>query len=171
MRNPNLRRITRCDGYGALREAEGEAIVHRARLRSVDFSRYLQVVDSDNPMHRLWSDSPWLKYRLAQGCYWRRCAFCDTELEYVSRFSPAEIRRLLAAADAASSRTGLYGLHFVDEAMPMKALLSFARGIGLAAAPESGPSTSGATSDSTRPGPRTAASTSRPRASSPSRAA
>jgi hypothetical protein len=78
-------------------------------------------------MHVLWSDSPWLKYRLAQGCYWRRCAFCDTELEYVSRFAPAEAAPLLAAAEAAAARTGLFGLHFVDEAMPMGSLLAFAR--------------------------------------------
>jgi hypothetical protein len=92
----------------------------------VDFSAYLQVVDSDNPMHRLWSDSPWLKYRLAQGCYWRRCSFCDTELEYVSRFAVAQRDVLLAAAGSAAERSGLYGLHFVDEAMPMAALLAFA---------------------------------------------
>ena len=64
-------------------------------------------------MHRLWSDSPWLKYRLAHGCYWRRCSFCDTRLEYVSRFVPVEIASLVAAADSASERTGLYGIHFV----------------------------------------------------------
>jgi radical SAM superfamily enzyme YgiQ (UPF0313 family) len=122
------RRVTRCDHYDAAREAEDRATASVAPdYEGVDFGRYLQVVDSENPMHRLWSDSPWLKYRLAQGCYWRRCAFCDTELEYVSRFTLAEAEALLAAADAASSRTGLYGLHFVDEAMPMGALLSFAR--------------------------------------------
>jgi hypothetical protein len=125
---PELRRITRCDRYDALRDAEDEAMASVAPdYAGVDFGRYLQVVDSDNPMHRLWSDSPWLKYRLAQGCYWHRCSFCDTELEYVARFSLADIDALLAAADAASARTGLYGLHFVDEAMPMSALLSFAR--------------------------------------------
>jgi hypothetical protein len=116
------------DARADLRGAEDAAIESVAPDYSgVDFGRYLQVVDSDNPMHRLWSDSPWLKYRLAQGCYWRRCAFCDTELEYVSRFAPAGIEALLEAADEASARAGLYGLHFVDEAMPMGALLAFAR--------------------------------------------
>jgi hypothetical protein len=94
---------------------------------SVDFGRYLRVAESENSMHRLWSDSPWLKYRLAHGCYWRRCAFCDTGLEYVSRYIPVDLDPLMKAADAASKRTGLYGLHFVDEAMPMQALLAFAR--------------------------------------------
>jgi radical SAM superfamily enzyme YgiQ (UPF0313 family) len=95
--------------------------------RGVDFTAYLSVVDSDNPMHRLWSDTPWLKYRLAHGCYWKRCTFCDTELDYVARYVPAELSTLAAAADAASSRTGIYGIHFVDEAVPVAKLLQFAR--------------------------------------------
>jgi hypothetical protein len=28
--------------------------------RSVEFGDYLRIVDSSNPMHRLWSDTPWL---------------------------------------------------------------------------------------------------------------
>jgi radical SAM superfamily enzyme YgiQ (UPF0313 family) len=95
--------------------------------RSVDFTDYLRVVDSENPMHRLWSDTPWLKYRLAHGCYWKRCTFCDTELEYVARYVPADLEALAAAAHAASSRTGIFGIHFVDEALPMAKLLQFAR--------------------------------------------
>lgn len=95
--------------------------------RDFDPSRYLRPVDSTNPMHRLWSESPWLKYRLAQGCYWRRCAFCDTELDYVRDFVPVGLPPLLNAMDAASARTGLSGIHFVDEALPMAHLLSFAR--------------------------------------------
>jgi radical SAM superfamily enzyme YgiQ (UPF0313 family) len=95
--------------------------------RGVDFGRYLRIVDSTNAMHRLWSDTPWLKYALARGCYWRRCAFCDTRLEYVAGYVPAQIEALAREADAAASRTGLYGIHFVDEAMPMASLLGFAR--------------------------------------------
>ena len=95
--------------------------------RSVDFTSYLRVVDSENPMHRLWSDTPWLKYRLAHGCYWRRCTFCDTELDYVARYVPADLEALAAAANAASSRSGIYGIHFVDEALPIARLLQFAR--------------------------------------------
>jgi len=95
--------------------------------RNADFSSYLRVVDSGNPMHRLWSDTPWLKYSLAHGCYWRRCSFCDTELEYVADFAAAKTEAIIAAAGEASARCGLYGIHFVDEAMPMAALLDFAR--------------------------------------------
>jgi hypothetical protein len=114
------------------REAEFAGLEHEAvggifpDYASADFSSYIRVVDSRNPMHRLWSDTPWLKYSLAHGCYWRRCSFCDTELEYVADFSRSKIDALVAAAEAASARTGQYGIHFVDEAMPMAALLDFA---------------------------------------------
>ena len=110
--------------YATLERAALESIA--PGYRSVDFSRYLRVVDSGNPMHRLWSDSPWLKYELARGCYWHRCEFCDTELEYVSGYVPARVEALAAAAAAATERAGLYGIHFVDEAMPMASLLAFA---------------------------------------------
>ena len=113
------------EGY---RRLEREAVTGICPdYRSTDFSAYLRVVDSGNPMHRLWSDTPWLKYSLAHGCYWRRCSFCDTELEYVADFATAKTEAIIAAASEASARCGLYGIHFVDEAMPMAALLDFAR--------------------------------------------
>jgi hypothetical protein len=122
------RRISPCDARDRLEKAEMAALACVAPdYSNADFGRYIQVVDSDNPMHRLWSDSPWLKYDLARGCYWRRCAFCDTSLEYVSLFAPADIGAVMVAASAASTRTGLRGIHFVDEAMPMASLLAFAR--------------------------------------------
>lgn len=94
--------------------------------QDVDFKRYLRIVDSLNPMHRLWSDTPWLKFNLAHGCYWKKCAFCDTELEYVADYSRSSTTALRTAMDKASVQTGLRGIHFVDEAMPMAALLDFA---------------------------------------------
>jgi len=106
---------------------EGEAVADcHPDWRDFDPSRYLRPLDSTNPMHRLWTESPWLKYRLAQGCYWKRCAFCDTQLDYVSSFLRSELEPLLEAMDRASEGTGLSGIHFVDEALPMGRLLAFA---------------------------------------------
>lgn len=93
---------------------------------SANFSDYLSAVDSGNPMHRLWSDTPWMKFSLAHGCYWQRCAFCDTQLDYVRNFVPASQGYLLKAIEEASELHGLYGIHFVDEALPMRDLLAFA---------------------------------------------
>jgi len=124
------KRILKNDGEdAAYRQLERETV---ARVfpdyRNADFGAYLRIVDSENPMHRLWSDTPWLKYSLAHGCYWRRCSFCDTELEYVADFMKSKSEALLSAASEACLRSRLYGIHFVDEAMPMASLLDFARG-------------------------------------------
>ncbi len=106
-------------------EREDIAGVH-PDYAGADFSAYLRIVDSPNPMHRLWNDTPWLKYRLAYGCYWKRCAFCDTELDYIKRYLPGDLDALMAAADAASARAKLYGIHFTDEAMPAQLVRRFA---------------------------------------------
>jgi radical SAM superfamily enzyme YgiQ (UPF0313 family) len=52
---------------------------------------------------------------------------------------PADIPAVLAAADSASERTKLYGIHFVDEAMPMPSLLAFSRENKLRASGEKRP--------------------------------
>jgi radical SAM superfamily enzyme YgiQ (UPF0313 family) len=92
----------------------------------LDFSRYVRIVESTNPMHVLWSDTKWLKARLAYGCYWRRCAFCDTTLEYIARFAPAAPERLHAHLAAQAQAAGVRGVHFVDEALPVPHLVRFA---------------------------------------------
>lgn len=112
------------EGYARL-EAESIAKIH-PDYRGLEPWSYLRVVDSPNPARRLWNDTPWLKYRLAYGCYWAKCAFCDTQLDYIKRYAPSDLDSLMTAADAAGARTGLYGIHFVDEAMPASLVRAFA---------------------------------------------
>lgn len=95
--------------------------------RCADLSEYVRAPESENAMHRLWSDAPWLKYQLAYGCYWHRCAFCDTQLDYVRRYQPSDPKALMDAAEEAARRTGFYGIHFTDEALPLPGLMEFAR--------------------------------------------
>lgn len=85
--------------------------------------RYLRMAESVNPMHRLWSARRWNKLMLAHGCYWSKCAFCDTALDYICRYDPAPADHILAQMDALAAATGENGFHFVDEAAP-PALLS-----------------------------------------------
>ncbi|QEN09607.1 radical SAM protein [Oceanispirochaeta crateris] len=80
--------------------------------------QYLSLVDMENPMHRLWSEGPWIKMMLAHGCYWRRCAFCDTSLDYISRFDPAPASLLADQIEELIQQTGKRSFHFVDEAAP-----------------------------------------------------
>lgn len=87
---------------------------------------YLSLLDMLNPMHRLWSDARWNKLTVAQGCYWKKCSFCDTSLPYISRYEAAEARTLVDRMEAAIAETGQTGFHFVDEAAPPKALRALA---------------------------------------------
>ncbi len=86
--------------------------------RGLPLARYVPVTESANPMHRLWFERRWMKLILAHGCYWHRCAFCDTSLDYIRRFDPADAAAVLRWIEAVIEETGETGFHFVDEAAP-----------------------------------------------------
>jgi hypothetical protein len=88
--------------------------------------RYLSVLDMLNPMHRLWSDGRWNKLTVAHGCYWKKCTFCDTALDYIGRYDTAAATTLADRIEAIIAETGQTGFHFVDEAAPPKALAALA---------------------------------------------
>ncbi len=90
---------------------------------------YLAMAESPNPMHRLWSERRWLKLALAHGCYWHRCAFCDTCLDTIARFDPADARTIVGWMETAMAQTAEQGFHFVDEAAPPALLAAVARRI------------------------------------------
>lgn len=89
-------------------------------------SDYLSLLDMLNPMHRLWSDGRWNKLTVAHGCYWKKCSFCDVNLDYISRYDLATTDVLVDRIEALVRETGQTGFHFVDEAAPPKALKSLA---------------------------------------------
>ena len=88
--------------------------------------RYLTILDSTNPMHRLWSEGHWNKLTVAHGCYWKQCTFCDVGLNYISRYEMTPTDRLLQHIEQLIAETGRRGFHFVDEAAPPAALKSLA---------------------------------------------
>jgi radical SAM superfamily enzyme YgiQ (UPF0313 family) len=88
--------------------------------------RYLSVLDMLNPMHRLWSEAGWNKLTVAQGCYWKKCSFCDTSLDYISRYEGLAAETLVDRIETVIAETGRTGFHFVDEAAPPKALKALA---------------------------------------------
>lgn len=90
---------------------------------------YLDFVDTTNPMHRLWSDGRWNKMMLAHGCYWAKCTFCDTTLDYIGRFQMARATRIVDRMEAMIAETGRSGFHFVDEAAPPAVLRAVAEEI------------------------------------------
>src|SRR5574343_368768 len=88
--------------------------------------RYLSLLDMLNPMHRLWSDGRWNKLTIAHGCYWKKCSFCDVNLDYISRYETAQAEILVDRIEAIVAETGQTGFHFVDEAAPPKVLRALA---------------------------------------------
>lgn len=91
----------------------------------IDFSRYPRVCDDKNPMHRIWNDGAWVKAYLAHGCYWHKCAFCDTQLDYVCGYKTVDIEPLYNGLLKNAREKKAYGVHFVDEALPPVALKKF----------------------------------------------
>ncbi len=87
---------------------------------------YLSLLDMLNPMHRLWSDGRWNKLTIAQGCYWKKCSFCDVSLDYISRYETATAEVLVDRIEKIVAETGETGFHFVDEAAPPKMLKALA---------------------------------------------
>ncbi|OQY04473.1 MAG: hypothetical protein B6I20_03015 [Bacteroidetes bacterium 4572_117] len=88
--------------------------------------KYLSVIEVANPMHRLWSDGRWNKLTLAHGCYWHRCTFCDTSLDYIKRYDATQISTIVDRIEKIIYQTGETGFHFVDEAAPPALLTDLA---------------------------------------------
>lgn len=84
--------------------------------------RYISLADVTNPMHRLWSCGRWNKLMMAHGCYWHRCAFCDTTLDYIGRYDSPDAATVVDRMEHIMRQTGTSGFHFVDEALPPKLL-------------------------------------------------
>ena len=97
--------------------------------RGLPLDRYLTILDSTNPMHRLWSEGHWNKLTVAHGCYWKQCTFCDVGLDYISRYEMTPTERLIQQIEQLIAETGQRGFHFVDEAAPPAALKALALGL------------------------------------------
>ncbi|MBQ8704465.1 MAG: radical SAM protein [Bacteroidales bacterium] len=91
--------------------------------------KYLSLTEMTNPMHRLWSQGRWNKMVMAQGCYWHRCAFCDTSLPYIGDFRAPKASTVVDHMERIVEQTGRTGFHFVDEALPPKLLREVAEEI------------------------------------------
>ena len=95
----------------------------------IDTGEYFDVVETDNPMHRLWSSGRWIKLVMARGCYWHKCAFCDVRLPYIGCFRMPDPKTVVDAMVSLAPHSSsllphppslipLPSFHFVDEAMP-----------------------------------------------------
>jgi hypothetical protein len=126
-----FRTFTRIDNEVRYVNTEKEGCFFHKDIGCPDYSdlaldRYLSLIDLANPMHRLWSDGRWNKLTIAHGCYWHKCSFCDTALDYIHRFDSASATVLVDRIERLIARTGQTGFHFVDEAAPPAALKELA---------------------------------------------
>lgn len=88
--------------------------------------KYISAIEVANPMHSLWSDGRWNKLTMAHGCYWGKCTFCDTSLDYIERYEPLSAAVLCDRIETIVAQTGQTGFHFVDEAAPPVLMRSLA---------------------------------------------
>jgi radical SAM superfamily enzyme YgiQ (UPF0313 family) len=129
-RNQLVRTYTRELGYVDHREPDvAFSETGTPTYAGLPLQDYLSLLDMLNPMHRLWSDGRWNKLTVAHGCYWKKCSFCDVNLDYISRYDLATTDVLIDRMEALIRDTGQTGFHFVDEAAPPKALKSLANGL------------------------------------------
>ncbi|MBN1971529.1 MAG: radical SAM protein [Candidatus Delongbacteria bacterium] len=87
---------------------------------------YLSINESMNPMFKLWSEKGWNKILAAYGCYWHKCAFCDTSLDYICNYKPVDHLFLVDSVEKIIKKTGSRNFHFIDEAIPPAVAKRFA---------------------------------------------
>jgi len=109
------------------RDAEfGMADTGTPTYAGLALDRYLSILDTLNPMHRLWSDGHWNKLTVAHGCYWKQCTFCDVGLDYIRRYETTPQEILADRIETLIAETGCRAFHFVDEAAPPSGLKALA---------------------------------------------
>ncbi len=87
-------------------------------FRGLQMNRYVSMMETINPMQRLWTDGRWNKMVLAHGCYWKKCTFCDVSLDYIGRYEPDSAINVVDKMESIIKETNVHGFHFVDEAAP-----------------------------------------------------
>jgi len=112
--------------HGAAEKGPSHAEIGCPDYSDLLLDNYLSLIEIANPMQRLWSDGRWNKLTLAHGCYWHRCSFCDTTLDYIKRYDTAPATVLVDRIEQVIAQTGQTGFHFVDEAAPPAVLKELA---------------------------------------------
>lgn len=117
-----LRTFLRCEGRVVYCSGSTEADAAFADSATPTYAglpvdRYLSVRFGPTALERIVGGC-WSSLTLAHGCYWRRCAFCDIGLDYVGRYEPQRVDRLVDQIRRVVTETGRRDFHWVDEAAP-----------------------------------------------------
>lgn len=103
---------------GSIQRDFTQAEIGTPTYTDLHLDRYLQVIEVNNPMQRLWSDGRWNKLTMAHGCYWGKCTFCDVSLDYIKNYHATSVQQICDRMETLIAETGINGFHFVDEAAP-----------------------------------------------------
>lgn len=105
-------------GDGSLDKDIAQADLGTPDYSDLPLRDYISIIEIANPMHSLWGNGRWNKLTLAHGCYWGKCTFCDTSLDYIKRYEQTAAPLLCDRIETLIEQTGETGFHFVDEAAP-----------------------------------------------------
>ncbi len=113
----------------SLKKDYKQNVVGTPDYSDLKLDKYISVLEIANPMHSLWSDGRWNKLTMAHGCYWGKCTFCDTSLDYIKIYEPIAVKVLVDRMEELIRQTGVGDFHFVDEAAPPKIMKLLAQEI------------------------------------------
>lgn len=109
--------MTRDKLYPAKKGKKETCRVQVSDYTGLAMDQYISMLETANPMHRLWSDGRWLKVQLSKGCYWHQCAFCDVGLDYIGCYGQPDPVQAVDAMVRMKQETGIRSFHFTDEAL------------------------------------------------------
>ena len=108
------------------RYESGETVTHLERgcpdFSGLPLRAYPSLIETADPVRRLRSDGRWNRMRIAHGCYWARCTFCDTSLDRIRRYENVPAPRFVDWMEKVTAQTGSRGFLFTDEAAPPEQL-------------------------------------------------
>ena len=87
-------------------------------MDGIKVSDYFSVMDNPVAPIYLWTTHYWNKLQLSGGCYWKKCRFCDTSLDYIKNNSQDTIKNILSNICRLIKFSNSRYFHFTDEATP-----------------------------------------------------
>jgi len=123
-RNNLLRTYCRRDGQVELISTPRErdirpGVAPAPTAQGLPIDRYIGL---HTPIPGPWARDKANKLTVAHGCYWGKCTFCDTGLDYIGRYDPAPAEAIVDRIEALISENSIRLFHFVDEAAPPRLL-------------------------------------------------
>ncbi len=92
----------------------------------LDNSLYFSTIDNPAPPVYFWTAFYWNKLLLSNGCYWKKCRFCDAGLDYINDSFDYKIEHIILNIKKLVEFSNSNLFHFTDEAASPKILRKLA---------------------------------------------